>query len=325
MEVIQIDNQNKFEVKLSNGTYKIGEELITINDICNNKTILVDRIDNIKKIDEVKIIIGYESNKDNKPRLTPEEYLKEREELESKIFFDEDNNIISDDLDNEYNYKKWIREYTPVYKTITTESEPLKIGRIINCRLNTDNEYITSIYSITEKIDNTNDLDLCIYNQPSAWLGIVKNKMKELQIEYEEGIDYSKTNNRKVYGNSTHSCIEYVKFTNKFIFTGTRFIKPRLLKGTYEVLLERYNEDKKEIEEIIERNYNLHFNELSNDNTEVLNELYNKLNSISSLVAKVNVKINSYDDKKELLKSIILELLNKVHSCMEMYSKLKYK
>lgn len=325
MEVIQIDNQNKFEIKLSNGTYKIGEELITINDICNNKTILVDRIDNIKKIDEVKIIIGYESNKDNKPRLTPEEYLKEREELESKIFFDEDNNIISDDLDNEYNYKKWIREYTPVYKTITTESEPLKIGRIINCRLNTDNEYITSIYSITEKIDNTNDLDLCIYNQPSAWLGIVKNKMKELQIEYEEGIDYSKTNNRKVYGNSTHSCIEYVKFTNKFIFTGTRFIKPRLLKGTYEVLLERYNEDKKEIEEIIERNYNLHFNELSNDNTEVLNELYNKLNSISSLVAKVNVKINSYDDKKELLKSIILELLNKVHSCMEMYSKLKYK
>ena len=317
MEVIQIDNQNKFEIKLSNGTYKIGEELITINDICNNKTILVDRIDNIKKIDEVKIIIGYESNKDNKPRLTPEEYLKEREELESKIFFDEDNNIISDDLDNEYNYKKWIREYTPVYKTITTESEPLKIGRIINCRLNTDNEYITSIYSITEKIDNTNDLDLCIYNQPSAWLGIVKNKMKELQIEYEEGIDYSKTNNRKVYSNSTHSCIEYVKFTNKFIFTGTRFIKPQLLKGTYEVLLERYNEDKKEIEEIIERNYNLHFNELSNDNTEVLNELYNKLNSISSLVAKVNVKINSYDDKKELL--------NKVHSCMEMYSKLKYK
>lgn len=317
MEVIQIDNQNKFEIKLSNGTYKIGEELITINDICNNKTILVDRIDNIKKIDEVKIIIGYESNKDNKPRLTPEEYLKEREELESKIFFDEDNNIISDDLDNEYNYKKWIREYTPVYKTITTESEPLKIGRIINCRLNTDNEYITSIYSITEKIDNTNDLDLCTYYQSLAWLGIVKNKMKELQIEYEEGIDYSKTNNRKVYGNSTHSCIKYVVFTKKFIFTGTRFIKPRLLKGTYEVLLERYNKDKKEIEEIIERNYNLHFNELSNDNTEVLNELYNKLNSISSLVAKVNVKINSYDDKKELL--------NKVHSCMEMYSKLKYK
>ena len=75
---------------------------------------------------------------------------------------------------------------------------------------------------------------------------------------YQEGLSYSATNNKKVWGNSSNGCIRYVTAFGTYVFNDL-WNNPRVLKGTLSDMIKKYESDKNAIRKTIIDKYNNHF------------------------------------------------------------------
>lgn len=249
MKGINFEDKNIKFVLLPIGRYLIDGEVIN-NNTHTKIEVKVKNEKDIREIEETKIV-DYYLHVDTKEKITNEEYNSKINQLLEKSYYDYDvDEQIFTTLEDEYAYKKFKSLYKPIYKIIQTFSEPLKVEMKIY-QYDTGNKFIKNCF-----LNGNSSYDLYVYNQHDAWIDIVEKCFKELKFEYIPNCDYVYTKDKKVWGNSTHSCIRYVTAFGGYVFDD-RFDSPnRCIYGTLEDLKERYKRDYDRIRDVIIMKYN---------------------------------------------------------------------
>ena len=203
----------------------------------------------IRKITENRYIKEYVCGD---KKMSIKEYEEQKTKLLSKVTYD-DFDEHWETLEDEFAYRKFNQLWTPIYTVEQELSEPLLV-QIKKIKFDTGNKYITNSFLNGED----QDLTLFTYDQHSAWLGIVHECFKELEMEYFDHIGYVQTSNKKIWGNASHSCIRYVVAFGSYVF-GQEWENARMKKGTLTNMKKCYKEDREKIRKIIIDKYNNHF------------------------------------------------------------------
>lgn len=311
LKVISIDDLGINIVELPAGTYLIDGEVVSHggwNSYNSSRQISVKDVENVRTIHKQKVLSEYTSTLDGvTSNLSKEDFDKFKSALLVNCTVDEDGDIDWTDLDSEFAYRKFISMWKPVYTELTEYSEPLLIDRT-HIRQDTGNPYIVAGF-----LTGRSDVPLYSYNRSSAIASLLAKKFESLGMEFKEGISYGATEGKKVWGNSTHSGLEYVKAFGKYIIGKDKVSKTRgEFKGSFEHLEKIYKEDKEWIENLIQVGYNLHFR-----NTEASSVLLSEVNSsVKTCINYVNtldVKAKSETSKRGALAQLnnLLDLVNK--------------
>lgn len=282
MKIINIKDLNRKILYLNGGEYLINGKRYSFSDYMNNK-IEIEELKELRKINITTVIINYYDEL-NQKEVSVKEYESLKEKLSSKGYYDEDGYIYFNELDDEYNYKKFIKNHKAVYKTIETVSENIEPSEELVV-YKTDNEYIESCY-FSEKEDEPL---LYKYNREKAYLDIVKNTFDSLGFEFAGDCNFKATKDKKIWGNSNHSCIKYVTAFGTYIFDDSFRLYNSVIRGTLEDMKAQYEKDKARIEEVITRNYNENFSTLNRD----------KLNTLPSLINDLEYRLKKVDPYKK--------------------------
>lgn len=296
MKGINFEDKNIKFVLLPIGRYLIDGEVVN-NNTHTKIEVKVKNEKDIREIEETKIV-DYYLHVDTKEKITNEEYNSKINQLLEKSYYDYDvDEQIFTTLEDEYAYKKFKSLYKPIYKIIQTFSEPLKV-EMKTYQYDTGNKFIKNCF-----LNGNSSYDLYVYNQHDAWIDIVENCFKELKFEYIPNCDYVYTKDKKVWGNSTHSCIRYVTAFGGHVFDD-RFDSPnRCIYGTLEDLKERYKRDYDRIRDVIIRKYNKVYKDIDPkkvDYKKVIEELYR----INGFVNDIGVKKQSIEKQKGAISRI---------------------
>lgn len=282
-------------VKLGRGTYLIDGEVIN-NDGYGDKWVGVKDTKNIKMVDTTRFISYYENP--NGDRLTKEEYDEMvRVLLVPSYYDDEDESVVfpKDQLDAEYDYKKFKRDWVAIYKTVQEVSEPLLV-ETQKTKYNTGNKHITSFFFN----NGGSDLNLFSYNRISAYFSIVTDYMTKLGFVF--GGDKNNYDINKEWCNSTHSGIRYAKAFGSYLFSDKYDVKFSQ-KGTLADMIKLYNEDKAEIEAIIHGKYVEKFGKVDEEEFD-FNELLDTLRAMKKTLDGLDVKNKSVSDHNHLCRRI---------------------
>jgi len=299
---IEFEDLGLFEIRLDRGKkYLIDGELINV-DNREKEVIQVKNIDVIRVVTEKEVIKEYKDISTG-DIISVDEYYERWNELTkdalSRDYYYGNVEFISTDIDADYNYKKFRLKWTPIRILIQKISEPIKV-EVTKIKYNTGCPFINSNYSMGVKIDEA----LYIYDRKLAVIDIVSKAFKELNMEFVYNANYSETKNKKIWGNSSHSCIRYVIAFGSYLFNNKWDIKynPR---GTLNNMLEMYKSDKEELENIIKTRYILHFEKGLNIDIE---DLLKNLINIRDLVQHLEVYRRSVDKKRIILTEINEEI-----------------
>lgn len=245
---IDIEDKNLKVVYLKSGKYLIDREVITVESYSETKVQVKD-VSNIRKITENKYVKEYVCGEE---KLSVKQYDNQRDELLLKRKYDGYEEEW-ESLEDEFAYRKFMQLWTPIYNTEQEISEPLLV-QFEKTKYDTGCQYIHNAFLNGEDKDFT----LFTYEQGQAWLGITRECFEELGMKYKENANYSATNNKKIWSNSTHSCIRYVTGFGGYVFNDS-WGNPRVIKGTLEDVRKRYEYDRSTIRKIIIDKYNNHF------------------------------------------------------------------
>lgn len=279
MKAIKFKESDFYSIELNRGTYIVDGNIITIDGY--KSKVQVRDINNVIPITENKIVSYYIYNGESD--ISIEEYHSKRDKLLSKkidLGDDYDTDCEWESLDDEFNYRKFISLCAPVYKVVNEYGDPILFDVVESC-LNTGNKYISSDY-----VNGGSDPICFVYNRVNALEDIVKNKFDELGFEFVSDIHYTKTDNVKKWGKSTHSGIRYVVAFGTYIF-GDMYNTVNNTRGSLELLKERYNKDKVDIEGIIQSKYNRMFGSFDEKRINADNLLKN-LNFSKILLSKIS-------------------------------------
>lgn len=282
MKIINIKDLNRKILYLDRGEYLINGKRYSFENYHDNK-IEIEDLKELKKINITTVVIHY-YDEVNQKEISVKEYENQKEKLLSKGYRDEDCNICFDDLDDEYNYKRFIKNNKAIYKTIETISDNIKLPeeKVI---YKTKNKYIESCY-FNEKDEEPK---VYRYDRQRAYIDIVENKFNQLGFEFAGDCTRDQTNEGKIWGNSTSSGIIYVKAFGSYIFDDTFKLRSSSIKGTLEDLLNTYEKDKHLIESTIMRKYNEKFAKINKD----------KLSNLPGLVNELQYQFNKINPKKD--------------------------
>lgn len=293
MKGINFEDKNIKFVLLPIGRYLIDGEVVN-NNTCTKIEVKVKNEKDIREIEETKIV-DYYLHVDTKEKITNEEYNSKINQLLEKSYYDYDvDEQIFTTLEDEYAYKKFKSLYKPIYKIIQTFSEPLKV-EMKTYQYDTGNKFIKNCF-----LNGNSSYDLYVYNQHDAWIDIVKKCFKELKFEYVPDCDYGYTKDKKVWGNSTHSCIRYVTAFGGYVFDDRFNLPNKCIYGTLEDLKERYKKDYDRIRDVIIRKYNKIYKDIDPkkvDYKKVIEELYH----INGFVNDIDVKKQSIEKQKRTI------------------------
>lgn len=289
MKAIKFNESEYYSIELPKGMYEVDGKVIEVSTFSGEK-VQVKNINNIIPITR-KDVIHFYVNGDT--QLSVEEYNTQLQKLLSHSIQDEDGYRSWDSLEDEFAYRKFISSHSPIYRNIETRGDTLSI-EIVESAINSGNPYISSDY-----INGGKDPLLFIYNRYSAVNDIVSNKFKELGMTFSGKCSYEETNNKKIWGNSTHSGVRFVVAFNKYPLQDKWEIKynPR---GTLSQLLVLYNKDKEELENILQTNYNIHFGKFEEKEL-TIRDILSKLNNCKNRLSSVEYKSKSYDDYRQAL------------------------
>lgn len=296
MKGINFEDKNIKFVLLPIGRYLIDGEVVN-NNTCTKIEVKVKNEKDIREIEETKIV-DYYLHVDTKEKITNEEYNSKINQLLEKSYYDYDvDEQIFTTLEDEYAYKKFKSLYKPIYKIIQTFSEPLKV-EMKTYQYDTGNKFIKNCF-----LNGNSQYDLYVYNQHDAWIDIVEKCFKELKFEYIPNCDYVYTKDKKVWGNSTHSCIRYVTAFGGYVFDDRFNLSNKCVYGTLEDLKERYKKDYDRIRDVIIRKYNKIYKDIDPkkvDYKKVIEELYR----IDGIINNIDVKKQSIEKQKGVISRI---------------------
>lgn len=292
LQGFEIADKNIKYVKLPKGEYQI-DGVNFKNDSWKEVDYQVKSFDDIKSIFHQtvldKVIVGDKV-------YTGEEFKTLEYELEQYCDDGE-----WEDIDKEYEYKKLQKLAQRTYSTVTSISSPLLVSvktGVID----------TGSKNIKCKFENEDISGLFIYSQNGCWLETVYEVFTKLGWEFRGNLSYQDTNNKKIWGNSTHSCIRYVTAFGKYLFNDY-WGNPNNRVGTLEDCKRWEKEDKEKISEIIYTAYNLEYGNI--DLNKYAKEIYTDVKHILNDVRGLDVNKRSNINHRVLINSCI-ELENKL-------------
>lgn len=312
LKVISIDDLGVNIVELPHGNFLVDGEVVSntgYNSYNNKHQIAAKDVENICAITTRSILTGYvpvvEGITDD--ILSVEAYNDFIQELKSAAdYSDDDGEIVWNNLEAEFAYRKFVAQWKPQYKTETTYSEPLLIDRS-HIRQDSGNPYIVAGF-----LTGRSDVPLYSYNRSNAVASMLTKKFESLGMEFKEGLSYSQTEGKKVWSNSTHSGLEYVTAFGKYIIGKNLVPKTRgEFKGSLDYLTKIYEEDKKWIEDLIQVGYNLHFRN-EGASSVLIKEVWDGLKTCIAYVNTMDVKVKSETSKRSALNQLnkMLESVN---------------
>ena len=270
------------------GTFEVDGKRVNINGFSNNFIIELDNKPEVFKINNYTIIDKYISSDDE---ISKETYDAKIAELQLNGY---DWDIDSwTNIDFEYEYKKLIQKYKPVY--ISTEVKQLVKFDIKHAVANSP-KFIEPMKKLNGDLKNT----IYVYNQNQHIVQIVREFL--LKIGYNEAKSECTTENEFWISNNS---IRFSKFGNRRDFMSTKigltkYEEKTIYKDTYNKVFELYNRNIKEILEILEI-WNLKTKKVEiSSYTDIINKLENFKNTISSL----EVKVKSSSNKQSLIRNI---------------------
>ena len=137
---LYISDKDVYEITLDSRTIYV----IDGKNMTGHRTAFVKSIDDIRTIRTYREISHYVDGDDKVKSVG--DHRKELVTLCSRM--DEDGDF--DDLDEEYEYKKFSRRWRPVHAECIVKSEPLKFV-VIETKYESESGYINSMYSTSEK------------------------------------------------------------------------------------------------------------------------------------------------------------------------------
>ena len=282
-------------VKLGRGTYLIDGEVIS-NDGYGDKWVGVKDVKNIRMVDVTRFITHYENP--NGDKMAKDEYDEMVRVLLVPSYYDDEDESIAfpkDQLDAEYDYKKFKRDWVAIYKTVQEVSEPLLV-ETQKTRYNTGNKHITSFFFNS----GGSDLNLFSYSRASAYKSIVTDYMTKLGFVFSG--DKNNYDINKEWCNSTHSGIRYAKAFGSYLFSDKYDVK-FAQKGTLADMIKLYNEDKVDIEAVIYGKYVEKFGKVDEDEFD-FNGLLDTLRAMKRTLGGFDVKNKSVSDHNMLCRRI---------------------
>lgn len=240
----------------------------------------------------IKIVKNLEKHYVNKEGeiLSLEDYKVRYKEIVGKATWESGGDYEFDDLDDEFAYKKFIREWKLIYEEVV--SWELVGTEEYFITLTTDNPYIKSMFT-TEACTS----DACLlytYDRNRATLNIVEECFKSLGMEFKGDLAYNKTTKVKEWGrSSTH--LRYTTAFGTYIFDDTM---PNVrgnsstFKGTLAQCKTCYAKDKKSYEDRIKTLYATHFLSLEVDKV-LAGSLLKELKTLKNSLYEVEVKTKS--------------------------------
>jgi len=231
-------------------------------------------------------------HRETQERVSELEYLDmEKELLSLRTWDEEEYEHRWKTLDDEFNYRKFVASYSRENETVYLEEE-IVVDQTASLLMDTKHPYVKSKFYQTGEAT-----DICTYNKPQAYLGIVQEKMVEIGANFLGDSGFSDNTSGKLsWSNSTHSCIRYVKFSGAYVFNDSYDVKSTRT-GTFEVLEKEYEDDKSRIRKIIQDIYLLKFGKFDEQKTPSILEAVSKLNSSLSSLNSVIPSKKTQNDK----------------------------
>lgn len=312
LKVVSIDDLGINIVELPAGTFLVDGEVVSHagwNSYNTKHQISVKDIENVRAVNTENVLVGYipvqEGITDDV--LSVEGYNDFVKELRSAAdYSDDDGEIVWNNLEAEFAYRKFVAQWKPKYKTETIYSEPLLIDRT-HILQDTGNPYIKAGFLTGEA-----KTPLYSYSRTNAVADLMAKKFESLGMERKEKLSYSQTEGKKVWSNSDHSGLEYVTAFGRYIMSKPNLPKTRgEFKGSLEHLTKIYEEDKKWIEDLIQVGYNLHFRN-EGASTVMIKEVHDGLRTCLSYVNTLDVKVKSETSKRSAIAQInkLIESVN---------------
>ena len=315
LKVISIDDLGVNIVELPHGNFLVDGEVVSntgYNSYNSKHQIAAKDVENVLSVYTRNILVGYVPTTEGitDDILSVEGYNDFINQFRNSYTEDEDGDKDWNSLDDEFAYRKFVAQWRPKYKEETTYSEPLLIDRS-HIRQDSGNPYIVAGF-----LTGRSDVPLYSYNRSNALASLLAKKFESLGMEFKEGLSYGATEGKKLWGNSTHSGLEYVTAFGKYIIGKNLVPKTRgEFKGSFEYLENIYKEDKKWIEDLVQVGYNLHFRN-EGASTVLLGEVYSGLKTCINYVNTLDVKVKSETSKRsalmqlnKLLESVNVEIL----------------
>ena len=307
VKIKDLDSLEHSIVTLTRGTWLLdGVEYIV--ESYSGQEVMVKDVTSIKFKREITRISHYEN--EHGDMLTTEEFVASKKSLESKGYPDEDSayDISFSNLDDEYNYRKFRKEWGAKYTT-TVGWEDVSTERTL-IKLKTDNAFIESLYCTSDFTKE--DSLLYTYSRRSAINDIVNKCFESLGMEFKGKLEYTQTHSEKVWGNSDTSTPRYIVAFGTYVFSNDFPYASGVsnYKGTLEQCLALYNSDKKLYENHIKSKYSAHFGN-KEINKITTGMVLNKLETIHRALIGVQPKQNSYSSfttQKREMKELIDKL-----------------
>jgi len=278
MKATEVIDLNVKYVNLTKGKYLVDGEVVEVNSYNSVSKVPVKDFSDVKAVTERSVVSYYICGEE---KMSVAEYIEKDLKLTANrtvlidSYSEEEHTWTS--LEDEFDYKKFKRAWTPIQKTVQEISEPL-LFEVEQRQIETGNPYIQSEFALGK------DTDMFVYNQGAAYIGLLNEVMTELGMEFKGKLDYGQTKKDKVWGNSSHSNIEYVTAFGSYLFgSKSRFAKYYNSKGTLENLTAKYNTDREEIRTHVKDAYNEFFGKIDMSEFD-FNYLLNKLRFIDNSV-----------------------------------------
>ena len=303
-KVINFEDKNIKYILLDRGTYLIDGELITVDNY--NKTRVKVKNPNDVRIVKTNVVIDYYLNQEDNTKMTISEYNDKIKELYSHRTYENewDENGKWNTLEDEYNYKKFKETWQQITKNIQTVSDPILVEEVKTI-YDTGNKFIKNAF-----LNGDSSCDLFVYYRGKAWLNVVEECFDELGMKFDGDCGHYKTENKKIWGNSTHSYIRYVVAFGKYVF-GDVYRDPRNLMGTLDDMKVKYEEDRESIRKIIISKYNRTFKRIDESKID-FKKLLNDLDSLRNSINSIDSKKTTLDDKNRADRKV-----NKIIECIE--------
>lgn len=285
------DTNFSYRIKFStNGTFVINGENVIVSEY--GKTYTFSKLPTIQYVRQNHKVIGYDTTEGF---FTTERYnelvssLKENYDSENDVWLD---------IDDEYMYKKTMKELNPIIKIEDFEERiDVEIQVDNSFVLDTESKYITSDYFLG---GNT---PICYFDANLFAIDYFK------QVCEENGLVSTKhdTDINNCYYIPTHSGLRYAKINGKYMFGDEMNFQKGGFRGTFEKCVSI----QKDVEKTIKDKTLSYLRLLSGDKNISNVELLSSLNSILISLKKVDSKVatmSEYKHSKHLLETLISKI-----------------
>lgn len=254
-KIITVEDKNLTYVRLTKqGSYLIDGEVVTVANWHDIKEVYVKNVDDIRMVSTYDILTHYQ--KGEEIMSIDEHSLKLKKLLENSKYDEDDDVIYFDDLDLEYAYKKFIRDWKEIKKSTQIISDPIQVEKI-SIRYDSGNKHIKNRFFN----GMTKDISLYEYDRESAIKELIAKTFESIGFKFQEEVSYKGTEGKKIWSGRD---IEYTVAFGTYLWGNSNKLYLRNSVGTLNDMLEKYEQDKRRIRNDIMTKYNSQYRDNSN-------------------------------------------------------------